>query len=105
VTGGQGLRDIKARCQVMSDYLTIEKGIPADRIYQVNSDNDEEAIFKGVKELAEEKDLNKNLIVVTEAGNQKAAQKAAQAEGLKATGANTETEMWMWFAVWCNAIL
>lgn len=105
VTGEQSLREIKPRCQVMSDYLTIEKGVSAERIYQVNSANDEDSIFAGVKTLVDEKNLNEKIIVVTEAGNQVAAQNAAEKAGLKAVAANTETEIWMWFAVWCNAIL
>ncbi|MEE1038099.1 MAG: YdcF family protein [Eubacterium sp.] len=105
VTGSQSVREIKARCQIMYDYLTIEKGIEADRIYKVDSPNNLDDTFAGVKTIAEKNNLEDDIIVITSAAEQAGAQKAAEKADLDSCGANAKTEPWMWFAVWCNGVL
>ena len=105
VTGSQSVREIKARCQIMYDYLTLEKGIEADRIFKVDSPNGMDETFAGVKTLVNEKNLDDDLIIVTNAAEQADAQRAAEKADLDSVGANAAVEPWMWFAVWCNGVL
>lgn len=104
VTGGQGEDERYPESQVMKQYL-VDKGIDEDRILEENQSKSTQENLKFTKQIIEQHQLSKEIVIVTDFFHQYRANYYAHKEGFISQGASCYTNPYLVYSYWFREIL